>query len=182
MRVQHGVPVAEPDFGTGIVTRPGPTLRQVQWLLEQRPARDHGAEAAASAAARFELMDRAREALLDEADAICEHASDGMDFQHPQRAPTASVPAARLRSGQGRREGHEHGDHGGAQPTVEQEDAADGGAPVTVRHDRAPVIVRHRFDKRSTVGGDRDARRIITLRDRRLGRPRTSRHGTDPPA
>jgi hypothetical protein len=185
MRVQHGVPVAEPDFGTGIVTRPGPTLRQVQRMLEQRAARDHGGEAAASAAARFELMDRAREALLDEADAICEHASDGMDFQHPQRAPTASAPDARLRSGEGRREGNEHGDHGGAQATVEHEDAADDGAPVIEHEDAAddgaPVIVRHRFDKRSCAGGDREARRIITLRDRRRGRPRTSRHGTDPP-
>jgi hypothetical protein len=164
MRVQHGAPVAEPDFGTGVVTRPGPTLRQVQWLLEQRAAR---AQPAASAEARFELMDRAREALLDEAEVICEHASDGMDFQHPQRTPTGSAPAARLRPGQARRDGHERIDE-----RIDHD----------VVHDRAPVIVRHRFDKRSTAGGDRDARRIITLRDRRLGRPRTSRHGTDPPA
>jgi putative transposase len=44
---------------------------------------------------------------------------------------------------------------------------------------RAPAVVRHRF-ARARPGQDRGARRVVTLRDRRRGRP-SPRHGNDPP-
>jgi putative transposase len=44
---------------------------------------------------------------------------------------------------------------------------------------RAPAVVRHRFS-RTRPGQDRAARRVVTLRDRRTGRP-SRRHGNDPP-
>ena len=52
--------------------------------------------------------------------------------------------------------------------------------------DEAPVVVRHRFDKGSAEQAQ-GARRVVTLRDRRRGRPPgkpddTSPRGADPPA
>jgi len=63
-------------------------------------------------------------------------------------------------------------------------DSAPHGDASSVTEDaRVAVSVRHRFDKRHS---DReDARRIITLRDKRRGRPpgvHSSRGGADPPA
>ena len=49
-------------------------MRQVQRMLEERAARG---EVVCNDQARFELVDLTREALQEEADAICEHASDG---------------------------------------------------------------------------------------------------------
>jgi hypothetical protein len=42
------------------------------------------------------------------------------------------------------------------------------------------IVVRHRF-ARGRVDGDARTRRVVTLRDRRLGRPRATRQGADPP-
>jgi hypothetical protein len=158
MRVQHGAPVAEPpEPFTAIVTRPGPTLREVKAELEAQAA--HGV-AAADPATRFELMEQSRQALRDEATAICEHASEGMDFRTPPRA-VSSPAAARA----------ERGSPG-------DELAEDGECPG-----RDPVaVVRHRFDRPDREGRDRAARRVVTLRDRRMGRRPGVRHGSDPPA
>jgi hypothetical protein len=46
--------------------------------------------------------------------------------------------------------------------------------------ERTPVQVRHRFDPRPEQRPN--AARIVTLRDRRRGRPPGTRHGNDPPA
>jgi len=62
----------------------------------------------------------------------------------------------------------------------EEGKAAEASASTAAEDARAPVVVRHRFDKRR----DAAARRIITLRDRRRGRPPTGgtgTHGSDPP-
>jgi hypothetical protein len=50
----------------------------------------------------------------------------------------------------------------------------DTAAEAADEDDRDPVVVRHRFDRRR----GETARRIITLRDKRRGRP----PGSDPPA
>ena len=152
MRVQHGVPIADPDLGTAIVTRPGPTLRDVQLSLEHRP--DHGLPPQ-SQSNRLQLIDSTREALIEEADAICQHAADGMDFRDPQ--PTAA-----------RR------DSGASDDRSTDLDAT----PPPPRS----AAVRHRFDKRRSDGSDSEAPRVVTLRDRRRGRPPGTRHGNDPPA
>ncbi len=157
MRVQHGVPVADPDLSTAIVTRPGPTLRDVQLMLEQRA--DRG-QPQPDSQTRIELLDRTREALLEEAEAICEHAGDGMDFRDSQ-------PSAVRTDSQPSDHGHANGD---------QAATPDTNAPTRV------ATVRHRFDKRRSDGSDADAPRVITLRDRRRGRPPGTRHGSDPPA
>lgn len=60
-------------------------------------------------------------------------------------------------------------------------EARPGGEARLDEDKRPPVVVRHRFDKRR----DAAARRIITLRDRRLGRPSKEgrdTHGSDPPS
>jgi hypothetical protein len=46
-----------------------------------------------------------------------------------------------------------------------------------------PIVVRHRFDK-AKANEDREARRLVILRDQRRGRPKraTGNHGGDPPA
>ena len=157
MRVQHDVPVADPDLGTAIVTRPGPTLRDVQLMFEQRV--DRG-QRQPDPKGRVELLARTREALFQEAEAICEHAAAGMDFRAPQQVVLGSDSRTR-----------DH-DSASAEPAPTFEDPPAGIA-----------VVRHRFDKRRTGGRDADAPRIITLRDRRRGRPPGgSRHGSDPPA
>lgn len=46
--------------------------------------------------------------------------------------------------------------------------------------ERAPVQVRHRFDPRPEQRPN--TARVVTLRDRRRGRPPGTRHGNDPPA
>jgi hypothetical protein len=148
MRQRHGAPVAAPpELGHGIVTRPGPLLRDVQAELEAR-GRPSG-----PTPDRFQLCDQTREAFELEARDICDHASNGMDFdsgagvQGSGSARSAAAP--------------------------EQASAADDAD--------APVVVRHRF-ARPRDGSDQGARRVVTLRDRRMGRPPSKRHGTDPPA
>jgi hypothetical protein len=54
--------------------------------------------------------------------------------------------------------------------------SAEDGSPS----ERVPVQVRHRFDPRPEQRPN--AARIVTLRDRRRGRPPGTRHGNDPPA
>jgi hypothetical protein len=158
MRVQHGAPVAEPpEPFTAIVTRPGPTLREVKAELEAQAARGmacHDPEP------RVELFEQSRQALRDEADELCEHASEGMDFRTPPQAVSspAAAPAGRAALGA---ELPEDGD----------------------RPERDPAaVVRHRFDRPDREGRDRAARRVVTLRDRRMGRRPGVRHGNDPPA
>jgi hypothetical protein len=164
MRVRHGAAVATPDLATAIVTRPGPSLSDVQRTLDERRARG---SAPADSDGRFELVDCVRQAMCEQAEAICEHASDDMDFHAPARA-AASAPATPAT-------GNAH-DHDDCDDCHDDED-------VDVESSRA-AIVRHRFDKHHPHGdaSERDARRIITLRDRRRGRPTKSRHGSDPPA
>ena len=153
LRVVHGVPVAEPELGTGLLTRPGPTLRDVQGMLAQRAER--GLEPPA-AEARLELVDRAREAVLHEAAELCEQASDGMDFKSPTGGQQATRPPA-------------------AEPPQQ------GGEELGDRQGRPAAVVGHRFGKRPE-GGAGGPQRVVTLRDRRRGRPKGSRHGSDPPA
>jgi hypothetical protein len=155
MRVLHDAPVAEPpEPFTAIVTRPGPTLREVKAELEAQAARG---VATAAPESRFELMDESREALRDEAEALCQHASDGMDFRTPPRAVSSTAHAA---SAEG-----------------------DGGMDPSAEHPKRSVaVVRHRFDPPDRQGQDRAARRVVTLRDRRMGRRSGVRHGSDPPA
>ncbi len=155
MRVQHDVPVADPELGTAIVTRPGSTLRDVQLMLEQRA--DHG-QATPDPHVRIELLDRTREALIEEAEAICEHAADGMDFHGPQHSTL-------------RNEARANNDHRSEQAE-----------PAAAKESTRAATVRHRFEKRRSDGGNADAPRIVTLRDRRRGRPPGTRHGSDPPA
>jgi len=58
-------------------------------------------------------------------------------------------------------------------------------SPVGLAEDDPPaaLVVRHRFDRRRDTRDDAiRARRVVTLRDRRRGRPPGStRHGSDPP-
>jgi len=150
LRVQHRVPVAEPEHGTGLVTRPGPTLGEVQAMLE--PDRE---PVPPSSKARVELMDRARDALFQEAAELCEHASEGMDFDSARHSSQASAAPQRPGGDE------EHG-------------------PEEASEARPAPVVRHRFDRRPQAGDD-PPRRVITLRDRRRGRPPGSRHGSDPP-
>jgi hypothetical protein len=157
MRVRHGAPMAPPpEPFAAIVTRPGPTLREVKAELEAQAAR--GA-ADADPEPRFELIEQSRVALRDEAEDLCEHASDGMDFRSPPRAvpSPAAAPADRAATGARLAEDHELPER---DPTA---------------------VVRHRFDKPDRDGRDRAARRVVTLRDRRMGRRPGVRHGSDPP-
>jgi hypothetical protein len=55
------------------------------------------------------------------------------------------------------------------------------GEPPTSQGERAAVVVRHRSDRRTSAErADAEAQRVVTLRDRRRGRPR-SRSSGDPP-
>jgi hypothetical protein len=156
MRVRHGAPMAPPpEPFAAIVTRPGPTLRDVKAQLEAQAV---GGASGVDPEPRFELMEQSREALRDEAEALCEHASDGMDFRTPPRA--VSSPAA--------------GTH------------SDGCGEAAERPElHAVAVVRHRFDRPDRAvreGRQRESRRVVTLRDRRMGRRHRARHGSDPPA
>jgi hypothetical protein len=126
-------------------------------MLEEREARgialDHD-----HAEGRFELMDRAREALREEAQELCDHASDGMDFRSEPRPVAASAPR------------------------IEQGDDEGDDASRDARAVDAVAIVRHRFDRPDRDGRTRVTRRVVTLRDRRMGRAPSTRHGSDPPA
>jgi hypothetical protein len=160
MRVRHGAPMAPPpEPFAAIVTRPGPTLREVKAELEARAARG---VAPVQQEPRFELMQQSGQALRDEAEALCEHACDGMDFRSPPRAVSSPSTAA--------------SDEGDPQP----DEAA---AHPAAHPDRSAVaVVRHRFDPPDRDGRDRASRRVVTLRDRRMGRRHRIRHGSDPPA
>jgi len=154
MRVEHRVPVAAPpEPDSAIVTCPGPTLRQVQAELEEQRAMGIRPDRQA----RYDLIQEARSALTEEASDIYEHVSECMDFRTPPRQVAA--PANR-------------------QPQEHETDDDDGrSAPAA--EDR-PVVVRHRFDKRDRTR--LPARRVVTLRDRRMGRRASGAHGGDPPA
>jgi hypothetical protein len=156
MRVRHGAPMGPPpEPFAAIVTRPGPTLREVKAELEARAARGLGT---ADPEPRFALIDESRQALRDEAEALCEQASGGMDFRSPPRAVSPPSTVAR--------------DEGDRQPDE-----------ATEPPDRSAVaVVRHRFDRPDRDGRDRASRRVVTLRDRRMGRRHRIRHGSDPPA
>jgi hypothetical protein len=157
MRVRHGAPMAPPpEPFAAIVTRPGPTLRDVQAELEAQAARG---VAPVRQEPSFELMEQSGQALRDEAEALCEHASDCMDFRSPPRAVSSPTPLA-------------VSDEGVRQP---DEAAAD-------PERSAASVVRHRFDRPDHEGRDRASRRVVTLRDRRMGRRHRVRHGNDPPA
>lgn len=155
MRVEHGVPVAEP--GGGIVTRPGPTLRQVQAELEAQ--RERG-QARGNADARIALVEGSRQAWEQEAQDICEHASVGMDFHSAARVVSAGTGVDR-------------------RTVTADDDRADDDMQTELD---VPVVVRHRFDKAERAAHDPAARRVVTHRDRRLGRRPAGRHGSDPPA
>jgi hypothetical protein len=130
-------------------------LREVKAELEAQAARG---VAPVPQEPRFELMEQSGKALRDEAEALCEHACDGMDFRSPPRAESPTSTAA--------------SDEGDGQPNA-----------ATEHPDRSAVaVVRHRFDKPDREGRDRASRRVVTLRDRRMGRRHRVRHGSDPPA
>ena len=103
---------------------------------------------------------------------IREHASAGMDFRSPSTAVSSPSPSP----GDG---GH-GGDGGDGAGDADADADADGVVEEEERADAA--VVRHRFDKPRRDGSDRNARRIVTLRDRRRGRPPSTHHGNDPPA
>jgi len=154
MRVEHRVPIAAPpEPDCAILTCPGPTLRQVQAELEAQRARGERPDRQA----RIALIEEARSALIEEAGDIQEHASECMDFRTPVRVVAA--PANR------------------PDGAVDTED--DDGAGLARVAD-PPVVVRHRFDKPDSTR--RAARRVVTLRDRRMGRRASGSHGGDPPA
>ena len=136
-RVYDGAPV-EPQPGVGaIVTRPGPTLAEVQAELDAMPA---------PTSTPHDLVDAVRDALREEADELAEHAAVELATASQTRVVAAAASAA-----------------SGEETPPEA------------------VVVRHRFDRRDRQRPE--ARRVITLRDQRRGRPRRgdSRHGGDPP-
>jgi hypothetical protein len=81
-----------------------------------------------------------------------------MDFRSPPRAVSSPTPPAVSD------EGNRRPDEAASHP------------------DRSAVaVVRHRFDNPDREGRDRASRRVVTLRDRRMGRRHRVRHGSDPP-
>jgi len=122
------------------VTRPGPTLEEVQAELDAMRA---------PRSTPHELVGAVRDALCEEADELVEHAAVEL------------VTASQTRVG-----------------AVTASATSGDGATETPP---AAVVVRHRFDRRDRQRPQ--ARRVVTLRDRRRGRPRRGdpRHGGDPP-
>ena len=154
-RVYHGAPIEEEPPLDAIISAPGPTLDEVkEKLARERP------EAEQVQKRSHALVDAVRDAVRAESSEIVEDSI--LDLTEPTivsprgRDASASVGA----------------DDGKAEEAASSKEPAEDARPA--------VVVRHRFDKRR----DAAARRIITLRDRRRGRPPTGgtgTHGSDPP-
>jgi hypothetical protein len=112
------------------------------------------------------MVDEVRQVFSDEASDICQHTSECMDFE-----PAHSARSARSATATGT-----------AAPSTASPSSDTGDEHSDCEDDRRTdaVVTRHRFSKRRNA--DHAARRIITLRDRRRGRPPKTRHGSDPPA
>ena len=103
------------------------------------------------------LVDAVRDALRDESAEIIEDSL--LDHAEPKIVSRGASPP--------RDDSTEPGEHSGAEHSGDNDE-------------RPTLTVRHRFDERR----DSTARRIITVRDRRRGRPPKgggSPHGSDPP-
>jgi len=103
------------------------------------------------------IVDAVRQAFVEEAVQIVEEATLDLAAPTPHRPPRDKA-----------------GKNG-----EKTDNAASDGAGEPAGDERDPAVVRHRFDKRRVE----TARRIITLRDRRRGRPPrgSGSHGSDPP-
>ncbi len=103
------------------------------------------------------IVDAVRQAFVEEAGEIVEEATLDLAEPTPHRS-------ARGKAGTNGEKNDNTASHGGGEPAGDE---------------RGLAVVRHRFDKRRAE----TARRIITLRDRRRGRPPrgAGSHGSDPP-
>ena len=181
MRVQHGAKVcAAAEYG--VLTRPGRTLEQVQAQLaqekaerQQRPQERGGVEGdERQPSPHIALLQEVTEALVDEAEAIIEAATEDLgDLRGQTPARVGGGGAAN-----GAASGGPHPDavgsaHRQPAPTASTQD-----------QERAPSLTRHRFSKRRGSVDAHGARRVITLRDKHRGKGRSKVRrpaGSDPP-
>jgi len=153
-RVYHGAPIEEEPPLDAIISAPGLTLDEVKERLARERPDTENVRERSHA-----LLAAVRDAVRAESSEIVEDTM--LDLSEPtivtpRRASVAGDEDAEAKAKQA------------ASSKAPGEDAGQA------------VVVRHRFDKRR----DAAARRIITLRDRRLGRPPRSgsgTHGSDPP-
>jgi len=153
-RVYHGAPIEGEPWLDAIVTAPGPTLDEVKERLARERPDTENVRERSHA-----LVHAVRNAVRAESSEIVE------DTMLDLTEPTIVTPRGASVAGEG------------------DEDAKAKQTATSKAHAEAAgqaVVVRQRFDKRR----DAAARRIITLRDRRRGRPPrggTGTHGSDPP-
>jgi hypothetical protein len=163
MRVLHDAPVESAPAHDARVAMPGPLLSEIKAELHELAAGDERERRREDARA---MLAEVEAAFADEAHEIDEHTALELPDERATRADHSS--------------GRPHGET----PDTDRDAVVHGPHPDARAGDdtgKAPVAVRHRFDPHQVPSSA--ARRVIVLRNgwnRR--RPRTDRHGSDPPA
>jgi len=157
-RVHLNAPCETEPKDTAFVTKPGPLLQDVMSELVRERRTRSSEQREQRHTEGVALLTEARAAFMDEADEVIAHAAVNFDEQS-----------------------HRGGNsHDNTTRTAAAHDNATHSPERTEPRQKSLVV--HRFSRRDNDPATAPGR-LVTLRDARRGRPRsTSKHGADPPA